>query len=94
MRSASVRFSRVSIPANRGILRITYNRVLFHPHLSDSTKGMGAAAGNLANRDTKTIHKQLAELYSRRDAVESLIRCLESYAEFIGKGEQARQKGA
>jgi len=37
-------------------------------------------ADNISLRDGKSVHKQLAELYSRRSAVDSLIRCLESYA--------------
>jgi hypothetical protein len=43
---------------------------------------------NISPRDSKSIHKKLAELYSRRLAVESLIRCLESYAECQAKHER------
>jgi hypothetical protein len=43
---------------------------------------MGASSGveNISPRDIKSIQKKLAELYARRLAVESLIRCLEGYA--------------
>ena len=42
-------------------------------------------------RDVKSINKKLVELYSRRSAVESLIRCLEGYAQCQAKGE-SRQR--
>ena len=42
----------------------------------DSTVGVY----NIPPRGVESIHKKLVELYSRRSAVESLIRCLESYA--------------
>ena len=46
-------------------------------------------------RDVKSIHKKLMELYSRRSAVEGLIRCLESYAECQAKdGSERRLKSA
>jgi hypothetical protein len=37
--------------------------------------------GGTTKCSVKSIYEQLADLYSRRSAVESLIRCLESYAE-------------
>jgi len=37
--------------------------------------------------DPKLLRKKLAELYSRRSAVENLIRCLESYAACQTKNE-------
>ena len=40
---------------------------------------------NTFPRDVKSINKKLVELYSQRSAVESLIRCLESYAECQAK---------
>ena len=48
---------------------------------------MGADLGieNTFPRDIKSIHQKLGQLYSRRMAVESLIRCLERYAEFQAK---------
>jgi hypothetical protein len=46
---------------------------------------MGANPGNTSPRNIESLHKKLAELYSRRIAVESLIRCLESYAECQAK---------
>jgi hypothetical protein len=53
---------------------------------------MGEDLGNnVSRRDVKSIDKQLAELYSRRSTVESLIKCLESYAECQAKG-QRRQR--
>ena len=42
---------------------------------------------NTSPRNLKSIQKKLAELYARRLAVESLIRCLESYAECQAKHE-------
>ena len=42
-------------------------------------------------RDVKSINKKLMELYSRRTAVESLIRCLESYAECQAKDESPQR---
>jgi hypothetical protein len=45
--------------------------------------------------DAKSIQEKLAELYSRRSAVENLIRCLESYAECQSKnGNRDRLKTA
>jgi hypothetical protein len=52
---------------------------------------MGANLGNNSPRDSKSLHKKLADLYSRRIAVESLIRCLESYAECQAKNGERRQ---
>ena len=51
---------------------------------------MGADLGvnNTSSRGAKSVDKKLADLYSRRNAVESLIRCLESYAECQAKGER------
>jgi hypothetical protein len=50
---------------------------------------MGSSSGieNISPRNIKSIHKKLAELYARRLAVESLIHCLESYAECQAKSE-------
>jgi hypothetical protein len=50
---------------------------------------MGSSSGieNISPRSTKSIQKKLAELYARRAAVESLIRCLEGYAECQAKSE-------
>lgn len=39
----------------------------------------------------KSIQKKLADLYSRRAAVESLIRCLESYADCRAKHERSER---
>jgi uncharacterized membrane protein len=50
--------------------------------------GADLAINNTSPRDVKSIHKKLAELYSRRSAVESLIRCLESYAACQAKDER------
>jgi hypothetical protein len=50
--------------------------------------GVDLSNGNTSPSDSKSIHKKLADLYARRVAVESLIRCLESYAEFQVKGER------
>ena len=44
--------------------------------------------------DLKSIRKQLAELYSRRSAVENLIRCLESYADCQAKIVVEERKSA
>jgi DNA-binding SARP family transcriptional activator len=50
---------------------------------------------NTSPRNVKSVHKKLAELYSRRSAVESLIRYLESYAACQAKDERrARLKSA
>jgi hypothetical protein len=57
--------------------------------------GTDFSIDNTSPRDVKSIHKKLAELYSRRLAVESLIRCLESYAECQAKnGSRKRLKSA
>jgi len=61
---------------------------------------MGASQGidnlgikNASSSDVKSVHKKLAELYSRRTAVERLIQCLESYAECQTKnGRRERLK--
>ena len=46
-------------------------------------------------RDVKSLRKKLADLYSRRDAIESLIRCLEGYAECRARHEgRERRKSA
>jgi hypothetical protein len=42
--------------------------------------GTDISVKNISPRDVKSVQKKLAELYSRRSDVESLIRCLESYA--------------
>jgi len=48
---------------------------------------------NTSIRDVRSRRKKLEELYSRRTAVESLIRCLESYAECQAKnGSRERLK--
>jgi len=53
------------------------------------------AIHNADRCDVKSIHKKLAELYSRRTAVESLIRHLESYAACQAKdGRRERLKSA
>ena len=47
---------------------------------------------NTSTPDVKSIQKKLEELYSQRSAVESLIRCLETYAECLAKnGSQVRK---
>jgi hypothetical protein len=38
------------------------------------------STANMSGSDAKSIPKKLVELYSRRAAVDDLIRCLESYA--------------
>jgi hypothetical protein len=50
-------------------------------------ENMGAdlSINHTSTRDVKSIHQKLAVLYSRRAAVDSLIRCLESYAECQAK---------
>ena len=40
--------------------------------------------------NSKPIHEQLDMLYSKRDAIENLIRCLESYAECLAKSENSQ----
>ena len=50
--------------------------------------GVALSVDNTSPRDVKSIHKKLTELYSRRSAVESLIRCLESYAACQAKDER------
>lgn len=54
-----------------------------------------AVNNNTSPRNVKTIHKKLAELYSRRSAVECIIRHLESYAACQAKdGHRARLRSA
>jgi hypothetical protein len=53
--------------------------------------GVDLGTNNKSPGDVKSVHRQLAELYSRRIAVESLIRCLESYAECQAKNGERRQ---
>ena len=43
---------------------------------------------NTSPRKVMSVHKKLEKLYCRRSAVESLIRCLESYAACQAKGER------
>jgi hypothetical protein len=38
------------------------------------------AVENVPPREAKSVHKQLAELYDKRSAIDQLIRCLEGYA--------------
>ena len=46
-------------------------------------------------RAVKSVDQQLAELYTRRLAVQNLIRCLESYAECqVKNGSRERLKRA
>ena len=57
--------------------------------------GADSVVHNTSPRGVKSIHKKLTELYSRRSAVESLIRCLESYAACQAKdGSRERLKSA
>jgi hypothetical protein len=57
--------------------------------------GADPVTNNTSPRGIKSAHKKLEELYCRRTAVESLIRCLESYAACQSKGERrGRLKGA
>jgi hypothetical protein len=57
--------------------------------------GADLSVNNISPRDVKSVDKKLAELYSRRSAVESLIRYLESYAACQAKDERrARLKSA
>jgi hypothetical protein len=46
---------------------------------------------NMSGSDAKSIPKKLVELYSRRAAVDDLIRCLESYAACQSKDGNSSQ---
>ena len=48
--------------------------------------GVDLGVNNTSRGDVRTIHKKLAELYTRRSTVERLIRHLESYAACQAKG--------
>lgn len=53
------------------------------------------SSANMTGPDVKSIPKKLVELYSRRAAVDDLIRCLESYAACQSKdGNSARLRSA
>jgi hypothetical protein len=65
-------------------------------HLIDlDVMGADLVVNHTSPRGIKSIDKKLADLYSRRTAVESLIRCLESYAECqVKNGGRVRLKSA
>jgi|HubBroStandDraft_1064217.scaffolds.fasta_scaffold22266_3 hypothetical protein len=77
-------------PQNVGIFNNPYLGGIVKNGTFDGHWVMSASLGidNTLACDRKSVDKQLADLYSRRSAVESLIRCLESYAECQAKNER------
>jgi hypothetical protein len=78
-------------------LRVCAEQILGRKTGTELPPIMGADLGvrNTSPDGVKSVHKKLEDLYSRRPAVESFIRCPESYAACQAKnGTRVRLNGA
>ena len=92
MPRAPVSRSAPALHALKQVRNITYLRVLQEPWYFWYICTM--MAKKVSHRDPRLVQKQLEYLYSRRSAVETLIRSLENYAEGLAKasGQKDRQR--